>query len=85
MYYKSVKNGYIISFGIGQCAIIIDENEHERIANAVANKPEATSGYGYHLKEDLTWELYELPPKGSEEVSDTDAVAIIVGGERIDT
>ena len=81
MYYKAVKDGYIVSLGVGQCAVAIDAEEHERIKNAIATKPEAPDGYGYHLKEDLTWELYELPPgEAGEELTAEEALAIITGG-----
>ena len=72
MYYKAVKDGYIISLGVGQCAVAIVAEEHEAIMNAIATKPEAPDGYGYHLKEDLTWELYELPPEETEEATEAD-------------
>lgn len=75
MYYKAVKDGYIVSVGIGQCAVTIDADEHERIKTAIATKPEAPDGYCYHLKEDLTWELCELPKEEPEPLNETEQKA----------
>ena len=61
-YYKIIYNGYIQRIGIGDGGIEITEKEYQYLSNIIQNKPIADSGYSYKLKEDLTWELYELPP-----------------------
>lgn len=60
-YFKQSQNGYIfyISQDIG--GIEISENEYSTILSAIRNCPTAPDGYGYRLREDLSWELYELP------------------------
>lgn len=41
-------------------------------------------GKGYRLKTDLTWEAYDLPPEpepsDEDELSDTQALNILLGG-----
>ena len=44
-----VKDGYVVAFDI---------NENPDI---LKTRPTAKDGYMYRLREDLTWELYELP------------------------
>lgn len=42
-------------------AVEITETEYNAILSVIRNMPTAPDGYGYRLREDLTWELYELP------------------------
>lgn len=70
--YCSVKDGYIMS--VGKISAYnpedkgyIREERYTELVEAFQSKPEAPDGYGYHLKEDLTWELYELPPEEARE------------------
>lgn len=58
MYKKYVSNGYIIGLGAGK---EISREEYDRILAAIQNRPEAPNGYSYALKENLEWELTELP------------------------
>lgn len=60
-YYKIIYNGYIQRIGIGDGGIEITEKEYQYLSNIIQNKPIAENGYDYRLKENLTWELYELP------------------------
>lgn len=50
-------NGYIRSFQSE------GDNDWEYIAviKVMESKPTPRDGYGYRLREDLTWEEYELP------------------------
>lgn len=61
-YYKIINGGYILAVGIGNGYIEIAENEYNAILNEISNMPIAQEGYYYELKEDLTWELYEIQP-----------------------
>ena len=61
MYYKIMQDGYILVVGTGNGGELISEEEYESILSAIDNKPTAESGYAYRLKEDLTWELVEVP------------------------
>lgn len=49
-----IKDGYIIAVSPA------DEN-YSAVKNAIANCPVATDGHIYRLREDLVWELCELP------------------------
>lgn len=48
------KDGYII-------AVEKSDSNYEDVLKAINTRPTAPDGYGYRLREDLTWELYELP------------------------
>ena len=60
-YYKIIYNGYIQRIGIGNGGIEISQEEYENLIQIINNKPIAESGFVYKLKEDLTWELCEMP------------------------
>jgi hypothetical protein len=61
-HYKNINNGYITSISTGAGQIEITKQEYNKILEVIRNKPIiAENGYDYKLKEDLTWELYELP------------------------
>lgn len=50
-------NGYIISFqSEGE-----NDNEYLEAIKIMETCPTPRDGYGYRLREDLTWEEYELP------------------------
>ena len=63
MNYKIVENGYIVLIGIGEnkYAQQMSKEEYDKIMAVIENKPKAQQGYDYKLKEDLTWELCEMP------------------------
>lgn len=61
MYYKLTKDGYITVIGTGEGGTPITEEEYENIRSVLQNRPTAEDGYVYRLKEDLTWELVEVP------------------------
>jgi hypothetical protein len=60
-YYKIINDGYILVVGTGKGNVEITEQEYNEILNVISNMPIAPQGYEYKLKDDLTWELYELP------------------------
>lgn len=60
-YYKRIDKGYIIIIGINCGGIKITKEEYNKILAIIHNKPQAEEGFDYRLKDDLTWELYELP------------------------
>ena len=67
MFYKKITDGYIIAVGKGEDGVIIDEQEYKHLLEISKRRPTPQDGYDYRLKEDLTWELYELPPMEYEE------------------
>ena len=81
-YRKSVCNGYIAAAGrIGNGTQITDE-EYREIVSAFEKMPTAPIGYAYKLKdENLEWELVELPPMPEPELTDEEALAILLGGD----
>lgn len=80
-YYKMIIDGYLVAVGNGSGGIEISEDEYAELLNIIRTKPVAPEGYDYRLKADLTWELYELPPKPEDdEISDAEALEIIRGG-----
>lgn len=81
--YKKIEDGYIIAIGTGVGGGEISAEEYAQIKKLLYAKPEALAGYDYRLKEDLTWEEYEVPAidPGDEEISDEEALSIILGGD----
>lgn len=63
-YFKTVSDGYVVSYGIGSGAVEIAKAEYESIKKVASLSPIAPSGYSYKLRADtLKWELVELPPE----------------------
>lgn len=60
-FFKTIENGYIVALQTVEGQTEITEQEYNEILEIIHNKPMDDIGYGYKLKEDLTWELYELP------------------------
>ena len=61
----------------------VTEAEKNAVFAFLCDKPIAPDGYEYKLKADtLEWELVELPPapEPSEDVDDSEALDIILGG-----
>lgn len=81
-FYKQTSNHYIIAVGTGAGGTEITKVEYDEIMAIIQNRPTA-DGKGYRLKTDLTWEAYDLPPEpepsDADELSDTDALNVILG------
>ena len=81
-FYKQTSNNYIIGIGTGYGGTEISEAEYNDIMAIIHNCP-AEKGKGYRLKTDLTWEAYDLPPEpepsDEDEISDTEALNVIMG------
>lgn len=60
-YYKKLKDGYLLAIGTGPGSEEITAEEYENILTIIRSRPTAEAGYGYRLKADMTWELYEVP------------------------
>ena len=79
-----VVDGYIqyVSENIGNRNIT--NMEYESILAIIQNAPTPPSGYTYKLRaSDLEWELVELPPEPPDpdpEVTDEEALEILLGG-----
>lgn len=79
-YFKTVIDGYINSISTGCGGVEITKDEYDTIKAVIRSVPESPDGYDYALKEDLTWELYDLTVV-EDELTDEEALAIILGGE----
>lgn len=77
-YYCSTKDGYILSVGLISTYDpddngYISEERYLELVEVFRSKPKAPNGFDYRLKEDLTWEMYELPSvEESEEATEAD-------------
>ena len=82
-FYKNIEKGYIATIGAGLGGIEITAEEYNNLLTLIRNRPTPPEGHDYRLREDLTWEEYEIPPVDptDEEISDSEALAIILGGE----
>lgn len=90
-YFKHVEDGVIISINTidtDDPALIegeITEDEYNQIITAIQNSPtDADPGYTYQLKEDLTWELCEIPgyvppsePSDEDEISGNEFLSMV--------
>lgn len=82
MYWKNVIDGYINAIGEGYTDDPIPAEEYNAIMSAIHARPTPPDGCDYRLREDLTWELYELPPEEVDpdpELTDAEALAILLG------
>lgn len=81
-YNKQIDNGYILTIGTGYGNTEITAEEYAELLAMIQSRPTPREGYDYRLREDLTWEEYELPPfePTDDEISDEEALAIILGG-----
>lgn len=66
-YYKVIEDGYITIIGENIVGEEISEEEYNTIMNVIENKPLTKEGFDYRLKEDLTWEEYEVIYEEGEE------------------
>lgn len=77
-FYKELSDdtNYIVSVSEGTIGENeITESEYETIMDAIGtlpSQPAPPEGFGYRLKTDLTWELFELPPSPPPEEDDAD-------------
>ena len=82
-FYKIIENDCIVAVGTDTGGTEITEAEYNTILPLIHAKPEPPAGYGYHLRTDLTWELYERPAveETDPELSAEEALEIIMGGK----
>lgn len=80
-FYKEVSDGYIMSIGIGTGNTEITEQEYNAIRSIIANKPEETETMDYMLRDNLTWEAYEVEPIPEPDPTADEALAILLGEE----
>lgn len=73
-HYKILDGGYIVFVGVGMGGTEISEAEYNTILAVIHNKPKATDTTDYRLREDLSWEAYEIerPEPVAEEANAED-------------
>lgn len=78
MYLVNKQDGYIcgVVAGVGIEISNITEAEYTEIKAVLENAPTAPDGFYYRLKENLEWELYELP-EIEEEATEQDYIAAL--------
>lgn len=86
MIYKCVQDGFIL--GIGKTEFLesneseITEEEYMRILSVIEKKPYIdTNTKKYYLTETFEWVEVEEPPIPEPELSDSEALSIILGDE----
>ena len=77
-FFKQVDNGYIVAIGTGTFGNISEE-EYNIILSIIHNKPPRTETTDYRLREDLTWEEYEIPPMPEPEPDAEEILNILMG------
>ncbi len=84
MKHKQIKDGFIAAIGKNIGGTQIDDAEYNAILDIIRSAPAAPDGYACKLRADtLEWELVELPPApepSEEDISDEEALNIILGG-----
>lgn len=79
-FYKQTAGGYITSIGTGAGGTEITESEYNEIMTAIHSKTETTETLDYQLKDDLTWEPFEVEPVEVDDIDEAEALDIILGG-----
>lgn len=75
MNYYKVGGNYLKTNDILPDADTITEAQYNAILDIIRARPEIPEGYGARLTEEMTWELYPLPPGrdvADEDISDTE-------------
>lgn len=83
-YVKTVADGYILAIGTGDAGVEITEAEYNEILSVIRAKPARVGTTDYKLREDLTWEAFEVEPEpdiGPTEYDKAEAYDIMVGVE----
>lgn len=81
-YYKFINGVYLVSIGTGSGGEEITEEEYNAIMQTIQDRPTPPEGKGYRLTTAMEWEEYDLPPvEVDPELSDAEALDIILGGE----
>lgn len=84
MFFKMIEDGYITAIGKGTKGTKgteITEAEYGEILAVIRSKPKETEATDYRLRENLTWEEYEVePPDPDPDIDDAELLTILMGG-----
>ena len=78
-YYKTIEDGYIIAIGMGPGQMEITQEEYDSILAVIQSRPIPEAGYDYRLRTDLTWEQVERLIDDDPELSEQEAMDILMG------
>ena len=81
-YYKAVESGYITAISTGAGNVEITQEEYDEILRMIQSRPIPEAGYDYKLRENLTWEQVKASEPVDEEISDEEALDIMLGVKR---
>lgn len=81
MYVIEKKDGYIYSIGTAQAGEKISRDLFDEILNVIKAKPKKEGMTDYRLKEDLTWEAYEVEPDPDPEPTAEEILDILLEGD----
>lgn len=75
-YYKIIDGEYLRAIGTGCGGIEITDAEYNELLSVIQNRPAPEPGYGYKLKNDLTYERYEMPEPEPEDLTPDEALTL---------
>lgn len=79
MYYKHIEDGFIAYIGTGAGQTEITQEEYDSILAVIQSRPIPEAGFDYRLRTDLTWEQVERPIDDDPELSEQEALDILMG------
>ena len=80
MNYYKLNGNYLKTNDTLPNAEAITEAQYNAILDIIRARPEIPEGYGARLTEEMTWELYPLPPGrdvADEDISDTEFCSML--------
>ncbi len=80
MLVKIIDNGYIVGLADAPTGVEVTAEEYAELTDIFHTMP-VRKGYAYRLREDLTWEEYPVEPEPVDELTDAEALAILLGGD----
>ena len=82
-FYKVLDGNYIDGFGSNGADNVtaITEDEYNALTEMLTARPTAPEGYAYMIQDNpREWVLVELPPMPEPELTDEEALEILLGG-----
>lgn len=79
-YFKTIQNGYIQTIGTGEGGIEISGEEYKALHAVFMNRPTDAERIYELNAENLEWEQTGIYAGTEEELSDAEALAILLGG-----
>ena len=79
MLVKIIDNGYIVGLADAPTGVEVTAEEYAALTDIFHAMP-VREGYAYRLREDLTWEEYQVEPEPVDELTDAEALSILLGG-----